>query len=252
MVRRRQLRSQAGFTLIELVIVLFILAGLAGILVPFSNTFVQRTHGSTGASNIEEITKGVTRFQAEFFTSPNNWESLVVTGGGGLYSFLANGAGELTAAALGGTAAASLVDAGITAIIPMTGTVTNLSATFDSTVGMTPVAPAAAVQAAFVAGAAIAREFTNAPADPDGDGNPDNDYVAFGLGPNNSMVNRVMVTAPVHTLEAGNPGTVYARWLAIYQVAGVESARFIGVVATDDDGIVGLGGHLAEYYAAGN
>lgn len=67
---------QAGMTLIELSVVLLILVGLAGLLVPYVGSFTQKTHDSTNSSNLSGLNEAVGRFIAQKNKLPDNLESL--------------------------------------------------------------------------------------------------------------------------------------------------------------------------------
>ena len=71
------MRKRTGFTLIELVVVLLILAALAGVLVPVLQNMVQKSHGSSGAANHEEIAKSIQLHEAQTGLQPNDYDSLI-------------------------------------------------------------------------------------------------------------------------------------------------------------------------------
>ena len=56
-------RARRGFTLIELIVVLMILVGLAGMVIPAVTDMVQRTHTSTSAGNLHEVANAVARYE---------------------------------------------------------------------------------------------------------------------------------------------------------------------------------------------
>lgn len=250
----RRVRNNRGFTLIELVVVLLVLVGLSGVLIPLATNFVQRTHGATGSSNFEEITKAITRFEVESFQQPAGFDTLVDgAAGGGVFGPLPNAAAELVAeagVALADARRQALIAAGITTLQGMNDSTAAAfeNATFGATTGAAAVdlTAAGAVDLVFATGAAVSREL-GVSANPDGDAGT-NDYVAFGFGTSTTAIGRTAVGAPLHFLEGANPADEYARFIVIYQVTGVESARFIGVLAADEAGLVGLNGHLSEYY----
>lgn len=245
--------SRSGLTLIELVVVLLILAALAGILVPYAVGFLQRSHGASGASNISEITTAIVRYEVETGSQPTGFDSLVEPGTNSAYYGLDITGGELNAPAdintldLGGDTDAALdalTNAGITTLAVMKTDAASNDATFDAGTGAT----AAITDATFVMtadGAAVNREL-GAPAAAL--------YVAFGLGSQVSAIGKTMVGAPVHALDGETPVEVYARWIVIYQVSdengttNLSKAKFVGVIANEEGVLSGLGGHLAEYH----
>ena len=68
-------RNHDGFTLVELIVVLMILAGLAAILIPAVTDMVARTNASTAVSNISEVTNSVQRYETQYLSYPNNLAS---------------------------------------------------------------------------------------------------------------------------------------------------------------------------------
>ena len=69
--------NQAGMTLIELTVVLLVLIGLAGLLIPYVTGFTQKTHDSTGTNNLAALNGNFARFQNEYMRDPDNLESLI-------------------------------------------------------------------------------------------------------------------------------------------------------------------------------
>ncbi len=72
---------RCGLTLMELVVVLLILAALAGILVPMLPNMLSRAHTATGATNTGELAKAVQLYQASYMKYPDNFDSLLNTSG---------------------------------------------------------------------------------------------------------------------------------------------------------------------------
>ncbi|HYE36079.1 prepilin-type N-terminal cleavage/methylation domain-containing protein [Methylocaldum sp.] len=245
--------GQSGMTLIELSVVLLVLIGLAGLLIPYVSGFVGKTHDSTGTNNLANLDNSVQRYHTQFMGAPNNMEALI------------NGAAATAAAAPDCTGAAadavyckmmhtgffatatvdsaagmttaerirfnSLNMAGITSLYynnPDTG-----NATFQSTLGTPTTLEGAAHTIATVAAAEGSVENHMAAAF----GRPANnfdstcyDYVAFGIGDGSSMSGRVMSTAPVHFASQGSMGPVnkYNRFIAVYQVDKLDTAVAAG------------------------
>lgn len=69
--------KQAGMTLIELTVVLLILVGLAGLLIPYVGSFVQKTHDSTSSSNLAQLNNAMGRFIAEKNRLPAHMSALI-------------------------------------------------------------------------------------------------------------------------------------------------------------------------------
>ena len=72
----KNLKRQAGMTLIELTVVLLILIGLAGLLIPYVGSFVQKTHDSTNSANLSALNGAVLQYLQQTNKLPNNLETL--------------------------------------------------------------------------------------------------------------------------------------------------------------------------------
>jgi type II secretory pathway pseudopilin PulG len=68
----KQYTRQAGMTLIELTVVLLVLIGLAGLLIPYVSGFVSKTHDGTGTFNSAGLDNNIQRYIAEKTSLPNN------------------------------------------------------------------------------------------------------------------------------------------------------------------------------------
>ena len=90
---------QAGMTLIELTVVLLVLIGLAGLMIPYVSGFVSKTHDSVGTSTVADLDNAIFRHQASYMQFPSGMESLISSTVGNA------GAGECSA----GNAAANTV-----------------------------------------------------------------------------------------------------------------------------------------------
>lgn len=282
-----RMAAQAGMTLIELTVVLLVLVGLAGILVPYVGSFNQTTHDSTNSSNLAATNDAVNRYISEKNKLPPHMDLLTnaaaataaATGSCAsaavdkLYCGLANSvdgaasgsAGVLTTTSYtAGTddiAIQSLVDSGINMAVANNPDIDNK--TFGTSTGMymlnTPTAGgwASAKFAAVGAGGfsnvtamgstTTAQQYHLAAAlgrDPMVYKTACYDYLAFGLGDNNELVQSTATAAPVYYPQDANfgPAQRYAHLLAIVQVdksndtaakcsEKTEKAKFLGVVA---------------------
>lgn len=250
MLVRTKWQVRRGLTLIELVVVLLILAALAGVLVPVVQNMVQKSHGSAGAANIGEIAKAIMLFEARNGLHPDNYDALydgtdlVIDAGSGL-----------TATPIDDEDLESLNDIGITGYMIHDPAATNktfepyvLAATPTALADTSPVATlsAANVQALGLQ-PTVLRTATTEPA------SAPVKYVAFGVGQRNTAIGKTMLEAAVHFPEAGeSPLTTYSRFLAIYAIPRVGPARLATVAAAHEDGLVGVGGHIAEYFETQN
>lgn len=236
-------RNRRGFTLIELIVVLMILVGLAGILIPAVTSMVGRTHTSTASANIAEIANAIQRYETQYMSYPNNFDSLETavigtqlnTLDADLVSILA----PVTLTTANGRLAA-LQNAGITSV--------GLHAEDDGT--FVKAAPTTLVTTNVVQGlTAAAQENLGLETPTNGVANK---YVCLGVGTLCSMNGRTMLEAPVHFPEngTGNPDSVYGRFIAVFQITdsagdALERAKLVGVISPHGDG---LDGHLAEYF----
>ncbi len=62
--------SRQAFTLVELIVVLMILVGLAAILIPAITDMVSRTSRSAASSNISEVAGAIQRYEAQYLEYP--------------------------------------------------------------------------------------------------------------------------------------------------------------------------------------
>lgn len=231
-------KSRRAFTLIELIVVLTILIGLAGILIPTITNMVGRTNRSTSAANISEIAGAIQRFEAIYVAYPDNFDSLMTDLTGTVLNTLSGGLTAVTAdVTLDANTLAALNNAGITSAgvhavddttfaLPTLTTLTNttvlkgLSTTHQQNLGL---------ESTGVAGK----------------------YVVLGIGTLSELTGTLMVDAPVHFPRdvASNPDTVYSRFLAIFQITdgtdALTRARFTGILAPDGSGLsTQLGGYF--------
>jgi prepilin-type N-terminal cleavage/methylation domain-containing protein len=251
-----------GLTLIELVVVMLILAAVAGIVLPLLPKMVTRAHTSTSATNLTEVAKAIQTYESTYGNGayPNNFDSLV-TGSGSLATYIPGYTGaDLTTITVtsGDSNVEALAEAGITSVSLMAGSGSgDFSPTFypygDTIAAITPTSSINSMTAlAGITGTAAAREF-NLPIG--------GTYVVFGLGGRTSMQGKTLQEAPVHFDDSpdGVPNLSYARLGVVFQTAGLntsgtlapfERARLVGIVGFHDDGIAGLNDHLKEYWAA--
>ena len=242
--------SRRGLTLLELVMVLVILAAVAGILVPVLANMTTRTHGSTGAANIAEIAKAAQMHESMYNEQPNEFDSLideaddVVVDDSGTYLAYT----DLSAAANGARIADALNDAGIDTVYEHLSTSANK--TFE---------PYAAVPVTIAIDDTPAGEVTTLTAvaidqlrqEPLSASTTEGiqAYAAFGLGVRCNMIGRSMLDAPIHFPESGeSPIEEYARFVLIYAIPADGPARLASVAAAHEEGLSGSSSHAAEYY----
>ena len=253
----KNIARQAGMTLIELTVVLMILIGLAGLLVPYVSGFLEKTHDSTTVSTISDLNSTIGRYQAAKLSLPSQLELL--NDGTVLYSKLGNDGSMLQVVATGAAggselafANASLFKAGVRAGMINDNSVTNNDATFKSTSGApvnldaNPFA-AATIPLTFLRGAAGDQTFFGQLATPDLTATTPalttaaytrnqlayafggtaaswdtacTSYVVMGIGADSTLIPDAMQGAPVHFggSKGTNPATKYSRYVAVFAV----------------------------------
>lgn len=241
--------SRHAFTLVELIVVLTILVGLAGVLIPAVTDMIARTNRSTSAINISEVAGAIQRYDAQYMTYPNNFDSLMMDDGasGGLAAGLDL---DTLTAALGTSTAdvtltapliATLAAGGITSVgfhAPGDGTFVLPAATTlvanDKLKGLTATAQQQlGLETTGVAGK----------------------YIILGVGALCDMNGKTMVDAPVHFPRNAttNPETTYARFIAVFEITdgtalpggALTRTKFVGVIAPDG---LGLSDELDGYF----
>jgi len=221
---------QAGMTLIELTVVLLVLIGLAGLLMPYVGGFVEKTHDSTGASNIAAVNSAMLRYQASYQSYPDNLDSLIDDATTTAVYTKLMGPDCLAKQTLTAEQAMAFKMAGIDTIMQMDSASTD--ATFSATTGvsMPMVGNADTTEVAMLTnlmGCATAATTTM----PINSTNLKNiivrtpntdmfDYVVFGVGSDNSMIGKALTTAPVHFAQTGNmgPKLKYNRFAVVFEV----------------------------------
>ena len=241
---KNNLRSQAGMTLIELTVVLLILVGLAGLMLPYVGGFMAKTHNSTTVSTIADLNRviaGYTTSKAGLL--PSNLETLTSVSGGvdqtsapnhvtttanGVYALLqSNGTNNFLGALTAGTglsaAQTSLAGAGIGTVWDMNATTTD--ATFKSTGN--PLAISATTSLAHLIGSGASNTFYNAlPANMlTADAVRNQLLYAFGGTPGDTTTSTCQT--PASTIM-GVPGTCASTWdtaCTNYIVMGIGAAN---------------------------
>ncbi len=299
----KNIARQAGMTLIELSVVLLILVGLAGLLVPYVSGFGEKTHDSTTVSTLSELNNTIQRYQTTKMGLPSNLESLVIAAGTE-YAKLPTTAKTIVAplavaAAAGPTDAsfanASLYKAGITNVLNMndstddatfkatTGTSVALSANpFDGTTGTAllkltgditntdqsfygQLGNSLMAGAAPTASEAVKNQLAYAfGGDPSSWDTACTNYIVMGIGSSNGLIPDAMQSAPVHFggSKGTAPATTYSRFVGVFAVPNAvalsapttsngsspcmkpdAAAKFVGAAAVMDfPAIVGLNG----------
>jgi len=230
---------QAGMTLIELTVVLLVLIGLAGLMIPYVGGFISKTHDSTGSDSLASLNSAIQRYDVQFMGQPSGYDSLMATNltGGTVYGKMMGGTGTNDYLKTVTVAGKSLVDAGISSLMIMDDTTAD--ATFAATASSATVADGndyllaalntkgsmcSMVMPMDAMGciqndadlSAILGRSVNTSA---------NDYVVFGVGQDSEMVGKTVSEAPVHFAKTGamSANNKYNRILAVYQIAKTDT-----------------------------
>ena len=216
---------QAGMTLIELTVVLLVLVGLAGLLIPYVSGFVTKTHDSTGASNIQALNNAMQRYAVEHYDNyPDKMDSLIQANGeifpkmmDELMPMGTNKYFKVTE--IDSAQANALKAAGIKNIAVMNDGESD--ATFANTVTVNGVVTTVAV-----ANGINVLEITGMPLNDLSHrlGKPTNTglyhYFAFGIGDDSTIAGATVSDVPVHFSRNGDMGAnkAYNHFVALFEV----------------------------------
>ena len=250
----RRSAERRGLTLIELVVVMLILAAVAGIVLPLLPGMVTRAHTSTGATNVSELAKAIQTHEAMYLSYPTNFDSLVVTNTLATY-VPGSTSNHLAVLTLTDGTADALADAGVTSVLPFVAATTgDWSPTFYPYGTNATIAPS--TLAVTVTDSLVLPSLTTTgqislglPVGPT--------YVVLGVGGYTSMQGKSLQEAPLHFTDSPTetPEKMYSRYGAVFQITDTTGnafgkAKLSQIVGFHDDGVVGLNKHLAEYFEA--
>ena len=279
-----KMARQAGMTLIELTVVLLVLIGLAGLMIPYVSGFMGKTHDSTGTNNVAALNNAIYRFQGEKMRLPDNMQSLIETSGGGnsnaVYGDMMN-TSQFKAGAIGMEGSMSLGMAGIQTVYSMRDTTTAGSATFaaadvEATIGMgtilaelnTDAGEAGTIENLVEAFGGVASSYGAHSTGADGPIELANGcvvkYVAMGIGQESELTGSTISEAPIHFASQGDmgPESKYNRFIAVFKVdvddgtspanpacEPMVPAQFVGAaMAMSQDHLFGLSHSLSHTY----
>jgi len=227
-----KIARQAGMTLIELTVVLLVLIGLAGLLIPYVSGFVTKTHDATGSSNIAAVNNAVIRFTVENYDKyPSKLDSLVGEDDLMFGKMMSQKMGTkyLTTHSLTTQQATALVDAGINEVMVMKQDTTD--ATFANT--SSAVAPSqgvviAKIDQTLMTEASLAQrmgkviDYTN------------NEYFVLGLGDDSTITGKTLNDVPVHFAKSANMGAdnAYNHFVMVFEVPIAAYCDGTGAVLT--------------------
>lgn len=232
---------QAGFTLVELVVVMSVLVVLSGLILPKLDTFKLKANKASAASNIHGVARFITSYKTMKDVFPDEFDSLLANGAPtGLYAnldpqLLGVLPGNPTKLATTTIASAdeqrSLNRVGILNVHHHAG-----GGYEGNSAAGTPPTPlangstVATINAADGDGQAVIRFFY-----PDTGVVPLGKKLAvFGVGPRNKMMGDVLHEAPFYANTDQNK--YYNRFLAVFEFSTAGSrARLLGVLGSDGD-----------------
>jgi len=255
----RRVLSRRGLTLLELVVVLVILIGLAGIVVPMLPSMLGRTETSSGATNHTEISKWVQTYEQIYLGYPKDWDSLTDIGGTKKITYVRGGGGIVLDSGLTAGEADALNGAGITRLQAMVEAPTGIAPpppnnkTFDPytdpSYDTNKIKPAAGTKLVI-----LTKEGQQSLGLSDGTDSPAK-YVVFGFGNRASIIGKTTQNAPVVFRDDGSktPDQVYCRYGVVFQVTNadgttLERARFVGTCNFKGPGVFNSDADLEEFY----
>lgn len=254
--------KQRGFTLIELSVVLLILVGLAGLLLPYVSGFDEDTKNSTSAANLKAVNNAIVQYETRFRAFPDKFDSLVTTEGTPALINYFPTAGETTAPAEANLELCSLtadtlkslklaeIDSlyymkpstatdfenatfdGNDLTVPTTGVVTLLDAGATAYANKVACIKHASLQALIVSKMGIEVDDDDLNVDP---GEHENEFVVFGVGQKTQMSGKTLTDAPVYFANGNdNPTSKYGRFLAVFKVSKEgKRATYVGALTPD-------------------
>ncbi len=239
MIRTKKIDKRNGFTLVELIVVLMILVGLAAVLIPAVTDMVARTNASTATANISEVANSVQRYETQYLEYPNNMDCLMTDLIGTDLNTLSPGLTAttvdvtLTAPTRVPLTTAGISDVGVHAVDDNTFALPTTTALTDTSVlkGLTTAAQEA-----------MGLEITGVA----------NKYVLFGIGNLCELNGKTNIDAPVYFPENGtlNPDLVYGRFIAVFQITdGTDPLRRAKLRAIISPTGTNLNIGLSDYFA---
>jgi prepilin-type N-terminal cleavage/methylation domain-containing protein len=266
-VAKQRRRSAQGFTLIELVIVVGILALLAGLVLPNLGDFKLRANKAVSATDMADLSRSIQQFYGQYAAFPDKWDSLL-DGSGKLWTATLDANGNLTPgldSELPGGPIPGSPHKLITETIVSDGEMRSISrmglrTVLDVGTGSVTDLPTDwfSVPRTLATGGTVA---TVNPSDPDGQMIINHIYpqqanlaapvvpagkhlVVVGVGPLNTMVGTSLQEIPLYPNR--DPSKEYCRFLAVFEASEDGSPANLKLcLGADGDTI---GSETAEYY----
>jgi prepilin-type N-terminal cleavage/methylation domain-containing protein len=246
---------RAGFTLIELVVVLAILAALAGLIIPKVDFLKASSESASSASNMQDITSNLQLYRTTKSRYPMGMDSLLDTSGA-IYSGLWNHTAGVPPSSLEVIDGSSLFtamshsleysseDSGFV-VYDHSATSTNYSnsATLANKRVLTGTAGSTQVVAIKAGNALLTKLGVTDPASVPATTR----FLCFGVGPNTKSVGTTMTVAPLSSgIGAVTPATNYCRYIAVYEVNSAKNTtKLRGVL---DPLLNNIDARLTGYY----
>lgn len=249
--RHHRLGRRAGFTLVELVVVMAVLTVLSGVILPKLDVFKLKANKASAASNIHGIDRFVTTYKVQKDLFPDGWDSLLdATNNTQLFANLEPQCTGSTPGSPTKLSTTTIVDANELRSLQRVG----IATVFDHNTGTAPGDSANSASRALAIGDSLA---TINSADPDGQAILAHFYpttngvvpanrkvIVFGLGPRNQMMGDVLHAAPFYANTDQN--SFYSRYLVVFEMnTGGGRARLLGALGSDGDTI---NEEITDYY----
>ncbi len=273
---RPQKRRNAGFTLLELVVVMAVLVALASILVPLLPEYLGKANQSAAATNMGELEKAIMTFRSTYSRNPNHFDSMLTEGGAAISKLLPGGGtngmaanGKLEARALTSGQASRLTREGIKMVYDIKDALEPDNREFHATLypyvdsqgygaGRTLATGQKVVMLARQSDGTYNDDTHNFSVMPGVILNPEHDYAAFGIGKYCNLCgpDGVVKEAPVfgQHKQQSTPGDAYQRFLAIYDIGLPDTdtdrynAKFVGVIANGGKRLFSSGDIVGTYH----
>lgn len=252
--------KKRGFTLMELLVVLGILALLATILIPKLSTLEERSRSAVQAYSTADVARQLEIFNALNRKYPDGFDTLLDTTGNTLYSKLAPElkapntvlttvtltAAQLQSLSLAGVGHAFLHDTAATVVPNNSGNDRRHFGSGTGHDGTANISTFAAIDKTTTSEgfSILVNDFGLNPNRnfPDTSGTPypritANEYVVFGLGNKSTFVQSQVMEAP--SLDHANSATSYSRALLVYEVPTAAAAnvgtkaKLVGIIGPD-------------------